>query len=112
MRQTDFRKAHGPENFRRIQGAKFSEKMPTADGMVNILNFLYDKAIGDVPLVGSAVDLANSYRNQEGSHHHKVNSLIRWQCTKTISSGFLLGLPGGAAILATMPADMAQTFFI
>lgn len=92
--------------------ANFSEKMPTAEGMVNILNFLYDKAIGDVPVLGSAIDLANSYRGKTESPHHKVNSLIRWQCTKTISSGFLLGLPGGPAMRATIPADISQTLFI
>ena len=92
---------------------KFSApKMPSPEGMINVLNFLYDKATGDLPILGSAQDLANSYRNKGGTPHENVDSLIRWQCTKTASSGFLLGLPGGAAIIATLPADMTQTLFL
>lgn len=87
-------------------------KMPTAEGMINVLNFLYDKATGDLPILGSAVDLANTYRNKGSNPHANVDSLIRWQCTKTASSGFLLGLPGGPAIIATLPTDMTQTLFL
>lgn len=80
--------------------------------MTTNLEKLYDATISNVPVLGSAVDLANSYRQPGKSLHASVDSLIRLQCFKTGTAGFMLGVPGGFFSFATIPADLTNTLFI
>ena len=40
-----------------------------------------------------------------------ANSCIKWQTRKTSAVSFFAGLPGGLAMLGTIPADMAQFYY-
>lgn len=81
-------------------------------GILNFLTGVYDKVTGNLPIVGSAEDLANEYLKSGKSPHDAVDSLIKWQCTKTASVGFLTGLGGLLTMPVTLPADMVQSWYI
>lgn len=86
--------------------------LPTADDFTNCALWAYSKAIGKIPLAGSAQDLAEDYRKPGKSTHSCVDSLIRWQCTKAAHNGFWLGLPGGPFAPVAIPADIAQSLYV
>lgn len=65
----------------------------------------YDKAInGGVPGIDTAIELADNYLKKKGSLEENVNSLIRWQNTKSATSGFLTGLGGIITLPVAVPA--------
>lgn len=72
----------------------------------------YEKVTGPLPVVGSAMDLAESYRKPDKDVHSCVDSLIKWQCSKTATSGFISGLGGFLTLPVAIPADLAQSLYI
>lgn len=86
--------------------------LPTADEFTNGALWAYSKAIGKIPFVGSAKDLAEDYMKQGKSIDSCVDSLIRWQCTKAAHNGFWLGLPGPILATLTIPGDIMQSMYI
>lgn len=89
-----------------------SNDIKTEAGLMTFLKGTYDKVTGDLPVVGSARDLAEEYKKPGKTPHECVDSLIRWQCSKTASSGFLMGLGGLITMPVTLPADLAQSWYI
>ena len=55
---------------------------------------------------------AEQYKNKSGSLESNVNSLIRWQMSKTATSGFLTGLGGLITLPVAVPADIASGIFV
>ena len=58
------------------------------------LDFAYDKPVNGVAGMDSASEIAETYMKRGGSKRNQANSLIRWQCAKAGTSGFLTGLGG------------------
>lgn len=87
-------------------------EVTSPSGLMNFLEGAYDKVTGSLPVVGSAAELANQYKKPHKSLHSCVDSLIRWQCSKTASAGFLMGLGGLLTMPVTLPADLAQSWYI
>lgn len=74
---------------------------------------IYDSTvISKIPLLGSAIDLAEDYWKKGRDIPSCVDRLIRWQCSKTGIAGALAGLPGFLAAPATIPADIAQSIYV
>ncbi|MGG1940396.1 EcsC family protein [Paenibacillus polymyxa] len=54
----------------------------------------------------------NRQREGNGSLSSKVNSLIRWQNTKSATSGFLTGLGGVITLPVAIPANIASVMYV
>lgn len=69
---------------------------------------------GGVPGMKSSIELAgdyvgdSSYRDHEG----RIKSLIRWETSKTASSGFVTGLGGLVTLPATLPAGLGAAWIV
>ncbi|MEH7276499.1 EcsC family protein [Neobacillus vireti] len=88
-------------------------KTLTHDTMMAALDWSYDKAInGGIPGMDTATELADNYLKKRGSIEEKVNSLIRWQNTKSATSGFLTGLGGIIVLPVAVPANIASVLFV
>jgi len=83
----------------------------TESKMQQALNFAYEKAINGVAGLDSAIELADSYKN-ESCLHDQCNSLIRWQNTKAGASGFVTGLGGLLLMPVTLPANITSVLYI
>jgi hypothetical protein len=75
------------------------------------LELAYEKAIGGLPGMDSAEEIARGYMKQEGNLTNKVNSLIRWQNAKAGSSGFITGLGGFATMPVAIPANLLSVLY-
>lgn len=75
------------------------------------LELAYEKAIGGLPGMDSAEEIARGYMKQEGTLTNKVNSLIRWQNAKAGSSGFITGLGGFATMPVAIPANLLSVLY-
>lgn len=85
----------------------------TQDVIMEALDWSYDKAInGGIPGMDTAIELADNYLKKEGSLEDKVNRLIRWQNTKSATSGFLTGLGGIITLPVSIPANIASVLFV
>ena len=87
-------------------------KLPTAEAISNALTTIYDSGVISPPVIGSVEELADEYMKKNPDISKAADSLIRWQCAKVGAAGFLLGLPGGPALPATISADIAQTMYV
>ncbi|MGG4468469.1 EcsC family protein [Paenibacillus alvei] len=88
-------------------------KSLTHDTMMKALDWSYDKAInGGIPGIDTAMELANSYLQKEGTLEEKVKSLIIWQNTKSATSGFLTGLGGLITLPVAIPANITSVILV
>lgn len=83
-----------------------------ASKMLDILDWAYEKALTGLPGAGSAIELAQDYEKESGTLEEKVNSLIRWQISKTATTGFLTGLGGLITLPVAIPADIASALYV
>ncbi|WP_228278790.1 EcsC family protein [Acinetobacter indicus] len=80
--------------------------------IMEVLEWTYDKALAGGMGIDSAQELADSYLKENGSLENKINSLIRWQNTKSATSGFLTGIGGLATMPVAVPANFASVMFV
>jgi hypothetical protein len=83
----------------------------TESKMQKALDFAYDKAVNGVAGLDSAIELAESYKNNDPIYE-QCNSLIRWQNTKAGTSGFVTGLGGLLLMPATLPANITSVLYV
>ena len=83
----------------------------TESKMQKALDFVYDKAVNGVAGLDSAIELAESYKNDDDIYE-QCNSLIRWQNTKAGTSGFVTGLGGLLLMPVTLPANVTSVLYI
>lgn len=88
-----------------------SEKRLTQEKILTLLNWTYDKAISGYLKFDSAEQLAQSFKNQR-SIEEQVNSLIRWQNTKSATIGFITGSGGVFTLPVAVPANFATILLI
>jgi uncharacterized tellurite resistance protein B-like protein len=80
--------------------------------MQEMLDWAYDKSINGVPGTSSAIELAESYMNKDLQKSEMVESLVKWQITKSATSGFVTGLGGLPTLAIAVPANFASVIFI
>ena len=85
-----------------------SDNSLTERKIMEALDWTYDKALAGGMGIDSAQELAESYLKEKGSLEDKINSLIRWQNTKSATSGFLTGIGGLATMPVAVPANFAS----
>ena len=79
--------------------------------MLAATDWAFEKAISNVPVLGSAEKLANDYLHNNKTAEKAANSLIHWQMAKTGSTGFITNLGGIAALPVAIPADISCMLF-
>lgn len=84
----------------------------TQSKMMQLLDWSYDKAINGTVGLDSSIELAESYKKNDESLYEQVNSLIRWQNTKSATSGFIAGLGGVITLPVAIPANIASVLFV
>lgn len=81
--------------------------------IMQALNWAYDKALdGTIPGTDSSYDMAENYLKGEENLETKVNSLIRWQNTKSATTGFVSGLGGIITMPVAIPASIATVIYV
>jgi hypothetical protein len=95
-----------------IKGHKFAANILNNDSVKQSLDYIYDKAINGIPGTQSAMEMADYYLSHNDDLEEKVNSLIRWQNTKSATSGFLLGLGGALTLPVAIPANLASVLYV
>lgn len=81
--------------------------------IMQALNWAYDKALdGTIPGTDSSYDMAENYLKGEENLETKVNSLIRWQNTKSATTGFVSGLGGIITMPVAIPANIATVIYV
>lgn len=89
------------------------KKSLTQDAIMKALDWSYDKAVnGGLPGIDTAIELAQNYEKKSGSLIENVNSLIRWQNTKSATSGFLSGLGGVIVMPVAIPANITSVILV
>ena len=84
----------------------------TQSKVMAALDHGYEMAVGGIPGLDTAEELAQSYMKGGGSKIDQVNSLIRWQNTKAGTSGFLTGLGGIITLPVALPANITSVLFV
>lgn len=86
----------------------------TPSKIIKFLDYAYDKSIDGIGIPGmdTAHSLAESYLKTHGTLKEQINSLIRWQNTKSATSGFLTGLGGVITLPVTIPANISSILFL
>ena len=84
----------------------------TQNSIMEALDWAYEKAVGGLPGLDSASEIADSYSKDGGSKIDQANSLIRWQNAKAGTSGFLTGLGGILIMPVTIPANLASVIYV
>lgn len=85
--------------------------------IMEALDYAYAKALNGLPGVDSVEALALGYledfRNGKAATlEDAALSLVRWQNTKSATSGFVTGLGGLLTMPVTIPANLASVYFI
>ncbi|AWM80702.1 EcsC family protein [Gammaproteobacteria bacterium ESL0073] len=88
-----------------------SEKRLTQEKILSLLNWAYDKVISGYLKFDSAEQLAQSFKDHR-STNEQVNSLIRWQNTKSATVGFITGSGGVFTLPVAVPANFATILLI
>ncbi|HVX11370.1 MAG TPA: EcsC family protein [Pirellulales bacterium] len=79
-----------------------------------LIQWITDKAISGVPSLSSAEQLADEYKTRPGfgSDDDRVDSLIKWECSKNFASGFFTGLGGVVTIPFSIPTALGASWLI
>lgn len=80
--------------------------------MTKLLNWSYEKAMNGIPGAETVEELSRNYLNKHNSVEEAIDSLIRWQNAKGITSGFLTGLGGIVTLPVAIPANIASVMYI
>lgn len=80
--------------------------------IVKALDWAYDKALNGLPGTDTAEELAEGYLRKAKSIEDAADSLIRWQTSKSATSGFLTGLGGVVVLPVAIPANIASVLYV
>ncbi|MGX9135792.1 EcsC family protein [Rummeliibacillus sp. JY-2-4R] len=84
----------------------------TESKLDKLLDWAYEKSINGIPGTNTAYELAENFIVKHDSTDDAINSLIRWQNTKSATSGFLTGLGGLITLPVAIPANIASVTYV
>lgn len=87
-------------------------ELVSINSMQNLMDWSWEKAVEGIPGSTSAIELADSYLRSNQTVEEAIDSLIRWQCIKCGTSGFITGLGGLITLPVAVPANLASTLYI
>jgi uncharacterized protein (DUF697 family) len=88
------------------------EQIEKGSKMLQIMDWAFEKANGNVPGFGTSQEMAQKYLNKYGSVHKAIDKLINWQITSAATDGFVTNLGGLPAMPLTLPANIAGVMAI
>lgn len=89
-----------------------SKNTLTESKITQLLDWSYEKAVNGLPGTETAAELAESYLHKHNSVDAAIDSLIRWQNAKGVTSGFLTGLGGAITLPVAIPANIASVMYL
>lgn len=78
----------------------------------SLLDWAYEKSINGIPGTDTAYEIADNYLSKHDSKDKSIDSLIRWQNTKSVTSGFITGLGGLITLPVAIPANIASVTYV
>ncbi|WP_085988541.1 EcsC family protein [Pseudomonas sp. GM84] len=87
-------------------------ELVSQEKIMQVLDWAYERSVNGFSALDSAEELAASYAKEEGSAYDQANSLIRWQNTKSATSGFITGLGGLITLPVALPANITSVLFV
>lgn len=84
----------------------------TESTITRVMDFAYETAVNGVAGMDSASEMAESYMRRGGTQVDQADSLIRWQCAKAGTSGFLTGLGGILVMPVTLPVNITSVIYV
>jgi uncharacterized tellurite resistance protein B-like protein len=75
--------------------------------MLEVLDWAFDKANGNIPGLGSSSDMAKRYLDKYGNVNTAINHLVNWQITSSATAGFVTSFGGLPTMAVTLPANVA-----
>ncbi|MFC4024752.1 EcsC family protein [Oceanobacillus longus] len=84
----------------------------TEENMVQVLDWAYEKALNGLPGADTVYELADSYLTRHSTPEDAINSLIKWQNTKSVTSGFVTGVGGFITLPVAIPANISSVLYI
>ena len=99
----------GMEKISRSNTKEVSEEEMLEKGskMLKVMDWAFDKAMGDIPGLGSSSDMAKKYLDKYGSVNAAVDHLVKWQITSSATTGFATSFGGLPTMAITLPANIA-----
>ncbi|UII57634.1 EcsC family protein [Cytobacillus spongiae] len=89
-----------------------TENQLTESKVSKLLDWAYDQSINGLPGTDTAYEIAENFMSKHPSVDQAINSLIRWQNTKSATSGFLTGLGGLITLPVAIPANIASVTYV
>jgi hypothetical protein len=84
----------------------------TESKITEVLNWAYEKACNGLPGTETAAELAGNYLSKHTSVDNAIDSLIRWQNAKGVTSGFLTGFGGIFTLPVSVPANISSVMYV
>jgi hypothetical protein len=89
-----------------------ADNQMTESKVGKLLDWAYEKSINGIPGTDTAYQLAENFMTKNDSTDKAINSLIRWQNTKSVTSGFLTGLGGLITLPVAIPVNIASVTYV
>ena len=102
------------EDLELVETEEVSEEEQEEKGskMLQVMDWAFEKANGDIPGFGTSHDMAQEYLQKYGSVNMAIDKLINWQITQAATTGFVTSLGGLATLPFTLPANIAGVMAI
>ena len=88
------------------------EQIEKGSKMLQIMDWAFEKANGNVPGFGTSHEMAQKYLDKYGSVQQAIDKLMNWQITSAATAGFVTNLGGLPAMPLTLPANIAGVMAI
>ncbi len=89
-----------------------SDNQLTEGKVGKLLDWAYEKSINGIQGTDTAYELAENFMAKRDSTDNAINSLVRWQNTKSATSGFLTGLGGLITLPVAIPANIVSVTYV
>ncbi|MCP3928829.1 MAG: EcsC family protein [Bacteroidetes bacterium] len=96
----------------KIEAKNLQVDQDSQSKILKVLRWAYEASLNGLPKFETAVELAESYLSKGGEVDEKVNSLIRWQISKTSTAGFLSGIGGIITLPVAFPVNVACVIYV
>ena len=88
------------------------ENQLTENKVGKLLDWAYEKSVNGLPGTDTAYELAENFMVKHGTTDKAIDSLVRWQNTKSATSGFLTGLGGLITLPVAIPTNIASVTYV
>lgn len=89
-----------------------AEQEDKGSKMLQIMDWAFDKANGNIPGFGTSQEMAQKYLDKYGSVNAAIDHLVNWQITSAATAGFVTNLGGLATMPLTLPTNVAGVMAI